>query len=219
MCPRAWSVVAALAMAAMEYGRRRLWVVRPQITAAVDVVGREAAARFWALLYAFARQESHFTPGAVSSQGAAGLMQLMPSTARAAAGFGDQNSGVHTASTKLADPSVNLDLAQRLIAYLLDQDQVKGNLLDLSIAYNGGMGLLAHYQGKRGHGDDPLLFLEALPSSDQRLYMERVLANFWIYQARLGQKPETLDSIVGGQWPIYTPPSRRIEVAQVNARN
>lgn len=172
-----------------------------------------------ALLYAFARQESHFTPGAVSSQGAAGLMQLMPSTARAAAGFGDQNAGVRTASARLVDPSVNLDLAQRLIAYLLDQDQVKGNLLDLSIAYNGGMGLLAHYQGKRGHGDDPLLFLEALPSSDQRLYMERVLANFWIYQARLGQKPETLDSIVGGQWPIYTPPSRRIEVAQVNARN
>ncbi len=171
-----------------------------------------------ALLYAFARQESHFTPNAVSAQGAAGLMQLMPGTARAAASFGEQTSVAH-APAKLVDPSVNLDLAQRLIAYLLDQDQVKGNLLDLSIAYNGGMGLLGHYQGKRGHGDDPLLFLEALPSADQRLYLERVLANFWIYQMRLGQKPETLDSIVNGQWPIYTPPSRRIEVAQVNARN
>jgi soluble lytic murein transglycosylase len=167
-----------------------------------------------ALLYAFARQESHFATDAVSPQGASGLMQIMPGTAKLVADRGGIARG-----GQLDDPSTSLDLAQRLIASLLDHDRIKGDLLSLSIAYNSGFGVMAKYQDKLNYGDDPLLFLEALPSSESRRYIERVLANFWVYQARLGQKPDTLDSLAEGKWPIYIPQPRQVEVAQSNGRN
>ena len=51
--------------------------------------------------------------------------------------------------------------------------------------------------------DDPLLFIESLPSLETRLFIERVLANFWIYRERLGQDTPSLDAIAAGNWPYY----------------
>ena len=53
------------------------------------------------------------------------------------------------------------------------------------------------------HGDDPLLFIESLPSLETRLFIERVLANFWIYRERLGQDTPSLDAVAAGNWPYY----------------
>lgn len=167
-----------------------------------------------ALLYAFARQESHFATDAVSPQGASGLMQIMPDTAKLVA-----TRGGIARDGQLDDPTTSLDLAQRLIGGLLDHDRIKGDLLSLSIAYNSGFAVMSRYQDKLSYHADPLLFLEALPSADSRRYIQRVLANFWIYQIRLGQKPETMDSLAEGKWPIYTPQARQVEVAQSNGRN
>ncbi|MDH3916568.1 MAG: hypothetical protein OEU25_00170, partial [Rhodospirillales bacterium] len=51
--------------------------------------------------------------------------------------------------------------------------------------------------------DDPLLFIESLPARETRLFIERVLSNFWIYRARLGQPSPSLDSAAAGDWPGY----------------
>ncbi|MGE5505821.1 MAG: lytic transglycosylase domain-containing protein [Actinomycetota bacterium] len=149
-----------------------------------------------ALVYAFVRQESAFNPHARSSAGAHGLMQLMPATA-AAVGGGRQGKD------RLADPEVNLGLGQRYLAKLLGEDPVNGNLFMLAAAYNAGPGNLGRWlQGIR-HGGDPLLFIESIPSRETRTFVERVMTNYWIYKARMGQPAASLDAVAAGEWPIY----------------
>lgn len=148
-----------------------------------------------ALVLALARQESSFNPAARAPSGAAGLMQLMPSTARAVGG--------PTAHVRLTDPAVNLSLGQRYIARLLDDDPVNGNLMMMAAAYNAGPGTLGRWlQGIR-HGEDPLLFVESLPARETRVFVQQVLSSYWIYQARLGQPQTSLETLAAGNWPVY----------------
>ena len=76
------------------------------------------------LLRAVIRQESAGYPCAVSRQGAAGLMQLMPSTARQ---FAVRNA---------LDPRQNVDGGAKLLRQLLDR--YPGDLASALAAYNAG---------------------------------------------------------------------------------
>ncbi len=153
-----------------------------------------------ALLYAFVRQESRFDPLAQSRDGARGLMQILPSTASYISGDARYQGG---RLRFLYLPEVNLDLGQRYILYLLDQEAVKKDLFRLATAYNGGPGNLIKWQGNMDHRDDPLLFIESLPSRETRFFAERLLANLWIYRARLGQESPSLEDLASGAWPTY----------------
>ena len=154
-----------------------------------------------ALIYALIRQESAFKPTARSRDGARGLMQLMPRTAS----FIAPGNGYHRRSKRnaLYEPALNLDLGQRYIAHLLEQELIGGDLFRLTAAYNGGPGNLQKWQRKVQAGDDPLLFIESLPSRETRLFIERVLANLWVYRQRLGQNTPSLEQAAAGQWPRY----------------
>ena len=161
-----------------------------------------------ALIYALIRKESAFKPRALSKDGARGLMQLMPRTARfVAAG---RNYG-----RALFDPAVNLELGQRYIMHLLSLGHVRGDLFRLATAYNGGPGNLGKWQRRVQADDDPLLFIESLPSRETRLFIERVLTNLWIYRQRLNQPAPSLAGTAAGEWPKYQPlDSQRRELAQ-----
>ncbi len=155
-----------------------------------------------ALVYALIRQESGFNPQAKSPDGARGLMQLMPRTASYMA----RDRGFRRSKRRqLFDPGTNLELGQRYITHLLEHTYVQGNLFRLTAAYNGGPGNLNKWQRKMDYGDDPLLFIESLPSKETRLFIERVLTNLWIYRMRLGQDAPSLDGIAAGRWPLYVP--------------
>lgn len=148
-----------------------------------------------ALLYAIMRQESGFNPDAVnSSSGAAGLMQLMPSTAKLVAG---------SRAANIKDPIVSMEIGQRYINQLTADDNVGNNLLKMVIAYNAGPGNLAKWFKATNAEKDPLLFVETLPSSESRLFVERVVAAYWIYRQRLGQDATSIDAIASGEWPKY----------------
>ena len=147
-----------------------------------------------ALVHAIMRQESRFDPMAKSPSGAKGLMQLMPATAKSVAGKKD---------AQLDHPETNLELGQRYLETLLDTDVVEGNLLYLLIAYNAGPGNLAKWKRRWPNVSDPLLFIELLPSSETRAYVERVLSNYWIYRLREGQDTPTLDAIAEGRPAQY----------------
>jgi soluble lytic murein transglycosylase-like protein len=149
-----------------------------------------------ALVYAFVRQESAFNPRARSSAGAHGLMQLMPATAASVAG-GRQSRD------RLADPEVNLGLGQRYLSKLLGEDPVNGNLFMLAAAYNAGPGNLSRWQQSIRHNGDPLLFIESIPSRQTRTFVQRVMTNYWIYKARMGETAASLDAVAAGDWPIY----------------
>ncbi|MEH6630036.1 MAG: lytic transglycosylase domain-containing protein [Halopseudomonas aestusnigri] len=153
-----------------------------------------------ALVFAFMRQESSFNPNAKSPDGARGLLQLMPQTANYIA-KGRNFSG--KARNQLFDPSLNLELGQRYLGYLLDHNYVEGDLFKLATAYNGGPGNLGKWERKITYNDDPLLFIESLPSRETRLFIERVLTNLWIYRARLNQYSPSLDTLAAGHWPRY----------------
>ncbi len=148
-----------------------------------------------ALVYAIMRQESRFDIRAKSPSGAKGLMQLMPATARSVANKGE---------TELDHPETNMELGQRYLENLLESSVVNDDLLSLLIAYNAGPGNLAKWKRRWSDVEDPLLFIELMPSSETRTYVERVLSNYWIYRLREGQDTPTLDAIAAGQAAIYT---------------
>ena len=154
-----------------------------------------------ALIYALIRQESAYNPEALSRDGARGLMQLMPRTA-SYVGKGNRYHG--SRRNELFEPGLNLSLGQRYLDYLLDHRAVDGDLFRLATAYNGGPGNLNKWEQHIDAGDDPLLFIESLPSRETRNFIERVLANLWIYRQRLNQPSPSLDRIAAGERPLYT---------------
>lgn len=153
-----------------------------------------------ALFYAVMRQESKFQPDATSWAGARGLMQIMPATASLIARDG---SLARNNKDKLLDPSFNLSLAQDYLETLMASGQPRGNLFMLTTAYNGGPGNLSRWLDQIDFKGDPFLFIESIPAPETRGYIERVVMNFWIYRARLGQPAPSLDVSASGDWPIY----------------
>jgi soluble lytic murein transglycosylase len=152
-----------------------------------------------ALIFAIVRQESQFRSRAISSAGARGLMQLMPATAGYMAG--DRFHG--SSRAELFEPGLNLSLGQKYVHHVLNLAEIDGNLLYALAAYNAGPGNLQRWRAKIDYADDPLLFIESLPSRETRAYIEHVLSNFWIYRLRLKQNVDSLDMLIGGSWPIY----------------
>jgi soluble lytic murein transglycosylase len=160
-----------------------------------------------ALLFAVMRQESQFLTHVQSYAGAMGLMQLMPATADAMAkrtGVPLARRGSAPVRDALADPEVNLALAQEYITTLMTDERIKGNLVLLAAAYNIGPGAMQRWQPAAEFRNDPLLFIESIPVQQTRVFTERVLANYWIYRQRLGQTSPDLDALAGGRWPTYT---------------
>jgi soluble lytic murein transglycosylase-like protein len=155
-----------------------------------------------ALLHAIARQESRFNAMAENKHsGATGLMQLMPNTAYHVVGrdiFRD-----YEGKSLLKNPEVSLDLGQKYVEELLNNSLIGQDLLSLAIAYNAGPGNLAKWKSERADMDDPLLFIETIPFAETRTYVERVMANYWIYRQRFNQNDESLQALADGKWARY----------------
>lgn len=139
-----------------------------------------------ALIHALIRQESRFNPYAVSSTGAKGLMQIMPTTA----------SYVTNGSVgSLSHPETNMTVGQKYVKYLLNDKAVNNDLFKMAIAYNAGPGNLSRWTKELKDIDDPMLFIESIPSGETRAFVERVMVNYWIYRMRMGQDIPSLDAI------------------------
>jgi len=140
-----------------------------------------------ALVMAVARQESEFNPDAVSHAGARGLMQLMPATARKVA----KQEGLRYHKRRLTDPAYNLRLGT---AYLDDLiDAYDGSYIMALAAYNAGPGRVKRWV--RDYGDprrddiDVIDWVESIPITETRNYVQRVMENLQVYRARLAQGP------------------------------
>jgi soluble lytic murein transglycosylase-like protein len=166
-----------------------------------------------ALIYALIRQESRFHSRARSSMGATGLMQLMPRTARFIASQKEWN-GQRSA---LFDPVLNITLGQKYIRHLLKQNTVENDLIFTIAAYNGGPGNLHRWQKRIDYGSDSLLFIESIPARETRVFVEQVLANYWIYRHRLNQPTPSLVTLAAGGWPTYIPLDPSFEKIAENA--
>ena len=160
-----------------------------------------------ALIFALMRQESQFLTDAKSQVGAAGLMQLMPATARSMAERAGVSLNSHNRKAErkaLNDPETNLLLAQEYVQTLMRDSRIKGNLILFAVAYNHGPTATARWAAAQpALRDDPLLFLESVPWAESRVYAMRVLTNYWIYRLRLNQPTPALDALAAGHWPTY----------------
>ncbi len=138
-----------------------------------------------ALIYAIARQESMFNASVVSRAGATGLMQVMPATGRTIA----RREGVAFDPSQLhADPATNVRFGAAELRSLLENYQ--DNYVLTFAAYNAGRGSvakwIAQYGDPRDPNVDPIDWVERIPFSETRNYVQRVMENAQVYKARFG---------------------------------
>jgi soluble lytic murein transglycosylase len=140
------------------------------------------------LVLAMARQESAFEREAVSRSGARGLMQLMPVTAKQVAHAHDIP---FSADRLLTDGRYNLTLGRAYLDELLER--FAGSYVLSIAAYNAGPGRV--HQWMESNGDprtkaiDVVDWIEAIPFTETRNYVQRVLENLQVYRIRLGGRP------------------------------
>jgi soluble lytic murein transglycosylase len=152
-----------------------------------------------ALAYAIARQESAFNPAAVSSANARGLLQLLPKTAKAVAG---RHGMAYSADKLTQDAGYNATLGAH---YLGEQiDTFGGSYILTFIAYNAGPNKvpewIIRYGDPRGKSlDDVIDWIERIPFPETRNYVQRVMENYQVYKARLGQKTDIVHDLVSGR--------------------
>lgn len=145
-----------------------------------------------AMVYAIVRQESRFNPQAVSGAGAIGLMQIMPRTAARAAG----DDKLLADTSPLYDPATNLRIGQDYFDLLL-RKATNNDMLRAVAAYNGGYGSVMRAEAGVG-ADDGLMVMETLPYAQTRDYVEKVMANYWIYRRLFGKPTRSLDAVASG---------------------
>ena len=174
-----------------QLGRQDLpvWVARMArvngsnfyVRQAYPLLNASLSANMWSLAQGISRQESSFDPYAISHAGARGMMQLMTGTAREQAG----KMGVGFDSSRLlTDPNYNVMIGS---AYFQRMLNIWDGSVPLAVAsYNAGSGNVGKWV--RQYGDprgqvDMLKWIEAIPYSETRAYVQRVIENSVVYDS------------------------------------
>ena len=157
-----------------------------------EALGREARAQSVEepFVLGLVRQESRFIAEVKSGAGAAGLMQLMPATARWVA----KRVGMHDFHWSRV---TEVDINARLGTYYLRQvlSELDSHPVLASAAYNAGPG-----RARNWRGDRPLegaIYAESIPFNETRDYVKKVMSNTVYYAAVLGGEARSLKSRLG----------------------
>ncbi|MFC5557411.1 transglycosylase SLT domain-containing protein [Methylobacterium iners] len=144
-----------------------------------------------ALVFAIARQESQFDPRAQSSVGARGLMQMMPATAQRTA---RRVSAPYDQDRLTSDPAYNARLGHAHLGELMED--WRGSYILAFASYNAGGGNVKKwidaYGDPRRPGVDPIDWVERIPFTETRNYVQRVMENLQVYRHRLEGKSALL---------------------------
>jgi soluble lytic murein transglycosylase len=144
-----------------------------------------------ALLAGIIWQESTFDARAVSSAGARGLMQIMPSTGRSLA----RAMGVrYRGDATLFDPAMGLRLGARYFRRMLDA--FGGRVERALAAYNAGPGRAGVWASARPEATAEE-FIEGIPYPETRGYVMGILAHREHYRRLYGLAPETVPAPAG----------------------
>ena len=142
---------------------------------------------------ALIREESAFSPRAVSRAGARGLMQMMPQTAELVA---RQHNVAPGAATPLEEPEVNVRLGTFHLADLIKEN---GGSFTLALAaYNGGQQQVRRWRERFGFTDEEE-FTEDIPYLETRNYVKKVLGSYQRYATLYPEK--RAESRVPPGWP------------------
>ncbi len=158
-----------------------------------------------ALVLAIIRQETEFDPASVSSAGARGLMQVMPESAPHLATL----TGMEYRLADLTqDPVYNMELGMTELSHELAN--WGGSYVLAAAAYNAGPGnvrkWIAMYGDPRDARVDPVDWIEQIPFSETRNYVQRVLENVEVYRNRLAGRDEPLQILTD----LYRPDAPQV---------
>lgn len=152
-----------------------------------------------ALAYAIARQESEFDVDAKSRAGALGLLQLLPGTARDMA----RKTGIAFSKQKLTrDAGYNATLGS---AYLDEQlDRFGGSYILTFAGYNAGPrridDWIKRYGDPRKMPTDKVIdWIERIPFTETRNYVQRVMENFQVYSMRISGRFDIVGDLKRGR--------------------
>jgi soluble lytic murein transglycosylase len=146
------------------------------------------------LVASLIRQESEFDSRAISHANAYGLMQLLPSVGKQLA----REEGIsHFETFQLLDPAMNIRLGTRYLRQTLDKF---GGVQEYALAaYNAGDNRVVDWQSAGPYsGIDE--FVESIPFTETREYVEAILRNEETYKA--------IDEFAGSQAKTETATSR-----------
>lgn len=152
-----------------------------------------------ALAYAVARQESEFNIGAMSSAGALGLLQLLPSTAKDVA---KRNGLAYSQPRLTTDAGYNATLGSAFLAEQLGRFQ--GSYVLTFAGYNAGprraQQWIDRYGDPRGKDIDTVVdWIERIPFAETRSYVQRVMENYQVYKMRLSGNFDIVTDLVNGR--------------------
>lgn len=129
------------------------------------------------LVWSIMRQESKYDSTAVSPAGAVGLMQVTPSTAQKLEKLKSKNySGL---ISHLLEPKNNISIGVEILAQNLKT--FNGNIVSAIASYNADPNKVRDWT-KRNAKMDQDEFIENIPFLETRLYVKKVLANFYAYK-------------------------------------
>lgn len=137
------------------------------------------------LVHAIARQESAFNPRVISPAKAMGLMQVTPPAART---ITRRFGASYDPKRLLSDPSYNAMLGAAELGALVND--FRGSYILTFIGYNAGRGRVRDWIERYGDPRDPKVdavdWVERIPFSETRNYVQRIMENVQVYRARFG---------------------------------
>jgi soluble lytic murein transglycosylase len=137
------------------------------------------------IVYAIARQESAFNQAVVSPAQAYGLMQVTPDAGR----YVCKRAGVSFDLSRMkTDPVYNAALGAAELGGLLED--YRGSYILTFAAYNAGRGSVKKWIERYGDPRDPKVdavdWVEQIPFSETRNYVQRIMENLQVYRTRFG---------------------------------
>ena len=147
-----------------------------------------------AYVYGLIRQESRFIMDAKSVVGAAGLMQVMPATAKwTAKKIGMTNFQAH----QITDQEINVAIGTGYLKLVLED--FDGSLPLAAAAYNAGPSRSRNW--RKGPVLEAAIWAENIPFNETRDYVKKVLSNTTNYAAIITGQPQSLKARLGTVGP------------------
>jgi len=137
------------------------------------------------IVFAIARQESAFNPNVVSPANAYGLMQVTPDAGKYVCKKYGASFDIGRLKT---DPVYNAALGAAELGGLIED--YRGSYIMTFAAYNAGRGSVKKWIERYGDPRDPKVdavdWVELIPFSETRNYVQRIMENLQVYRARFG---------------------------------
>jgi len=144
------------------------------------------------IVYSIVRTESAFDQRDKSPANAVGLMQVTPEAGRDTA----KRFGISYDWNRLvSDPAYNTQMGAAEVAALLGE--YRGSYIMTFAGYNAGRGRVQQWMAQHGDPRNPKVdavdWVERIPFSETRNYVQRVKENLQVYRARFGASTATVE--------------------------